>query len=246
MEKKLEELVERLKGGAQGNLKSVVLYGSAVGNEFSESQSDLNVLCVVERAGLAELETIHEAVKDWVKAGNAAPLIFTQAGLVRAADVFSIELLDIRARRRMLFGPDIFENWEVPTRWHRLQVERELRTNCLKLRQHIVSGARKDKAHLELMVASVASFVALFRHALMEIDGQRIESSAEVVDRAAALVGANPGPFHAILKLKKEPGRTEQIDVEQTLHGYLELAEMLTAEIDRRFESDDRRPNFQG
>src|ERR1700683_149190 len=236
MEAKREELVKRLEQAAQGNLKAVVLFGSAVTEEFSNTHSDVNVLCVVEHAGLDDLNAIHDAVKDWVQAGNPAPLVFTQAGLRRSADIFAIELLDIRAKRRVLSGPDLFEHLEVPTRWHRLQVERELRTNCLRLRQHIISGAPKDRAHLDLMLASVASFVALFRHGLLDIDGRRIENNAEVVDRAAALVSADPGPFQAILKLRKDPGNTNRIDVEQTLHGYLELAELFTAEIDRRFE----------
>ncbi len=244
MEAKLEELVKRLQQALQANLKSVVLFGSAVTGEFSEPHSDVNLLCVVGDAGLSSLETIHEAVKGWVQKGNPAPLVFTLQGLNHSADVFAIELLDIREKRRVLYGPDIFENLEVPTRWHRRQVERELRLNCLRLRQHIVTAPKKERARLELMVASVASFVALFRHGLMEIDGVRIESSAQVVDRAAALVSADPGAFHAILKLKKDPGGTNKIDVEQSLHGYLEMAELFTAEIDRRFESDDRRPNF--
>lgn len=240
MEKKLEDLVGRLKHAAAANLKSVVLFGSALTDEFSSAHSDVNILCVVERAGLTDLEALHDAVEHWVRDGNAAPLVFTLDGLKRSADIFAIELLDIQAKRRVLYGPDLFENFEVPTRWHRRQVERELHTNCLRLRQHIVSGARKDRAHLDLMLASLSSFVALFRHGLMEIDGGRIENSAAVAERAAALVGGDPAAFLTVLRVKKDVGAAGGVDVEQTLHGYLELAELFTAEVDRRFEGDHR------
>jgi predicted nucleotidyltransferase len=44
MEAKLAEFVKRLKDGGRGNLKAVVLYGSAVTGEFREGASDLNIL----------------------------------------------------------------------------------------------------------------------------------------------------------------------------------------------------------
>ena len=51
METKLSELVARLKSAVGDNLKAVVLYGSAATGEFQGQHSDLNVLCVLDRAG---------------------------------------------------------------------------------------------------------------------------------------------------------------------------------------------------
>ena len=59
MEAKLSELVGRLKSAAADNLKAVVLYGSAATGEFLEKHSDLNILCLVERAGSSDLERLH-------------------------------------------------------------------------------------------------------------------------------------------------------------------------------------------
>ena len=50
MEAKLTEFVSRLKAALHDDLKTVVLYGSAVTGEFRAGHSDLNVLCVVDRA----------------------------------------------------------------------------------------------------------------------------------------------------------------------------------------------------
>ena len=62
MEAKLTELVSRLKAAAEANLKSVVLYGSAVTAEFRAGHSDLNVLCIVDRVAAEDLEHLHDAV----------------------------------------------------------------------------------------------------------------------------------------------------------------------------------------
>ena len=96
MEAKLGELVERLKSASSQNLKAVVLYGSAVTGEFHAKHSDLNILCVVERGGAPELEELHAAAEWWMRQRNPAPLVFTMDELRRSADIFSIELLDIK------------------------------------------------------------------------------------------------------------------------------------------------------
>src|SRR6202041_2722645 len=64
METKLSDLVARLKSAAGDNIKAVVLYGSAVTGEFQEKHSDLNILCIVERTTVLELERLHP-IADW-------------------------------------------------------------------------------------------------------------------------------------------------------------------------------------
>src|ERR1700722_5050850 len=201
METKLNELAERLQAAAGMNLKAVVLYGSAVTDEFRARHSDLNILCVLERAGVAEIEKLHSAAEWWTSEGNPAPQIFTMPELQRSADIFAIELLDMKHRHRMLYGADFFDSFDVPMHLHRLQVERELRTNWVRLRQAILMSPRKHKAHLGIMLASVSWFCALFRHALFALGQEMPTSKRAAVDGAASLTGADPSGFHAILDL---------------------------------------------
>ena len=168
MEAKLTELVSRLKAAAEANLKSIVLYGSAVTAEFRAGHSDLNVLCIVDRVASEDLEHLHDPSEWWVRQGNPPPLLFTLDELHRSADVFAIELLDITHHHRLLYGTDYFTNFEVPLRLHRLQVERELRSDWLRLRQAILAAPLSYKAHLGIMSQSVSIFCALFRRGLLK------------------------------------------------------------------------------
>jgi hypothetical protein len=237
METKLSELVARLKSAAGNNLKAVVLYGSAVTGEFQKKHSDLNTLCVVERATVVELERLHAVAEWWVGQKNPAPLIFTLDELMRSADVFSIELLDMKHHHRMLFGMDFLEHMEVPLRLHRLQVERELRTNWLRLRQAILAAPPKKKAQLGIMMASVAVFCALFRHALIALGQPEAHTKREAVDGIASLSGADASGFHSILELRAGKRKEKGIDIEAALQTYLEFVEVVTNEVDRRLET---------
>lgn len=237
METKLNDLVGRLKDAMGHDLKAVVLYGSAVTGEFFSKHSDLNVLCILERASSVELERLHPVARWWTRQGNPAPLVFTFDELQRSADVFAIELVDMKLHHRMLLGDDFFDQFEVPLRLHALQLERELRINWIRLREAIATAPQKKKAHLALMASSVSAFCALFRHALWVLGNPMPGNKREAVDAIAALTGGNPSAFHAILDLREGKRKERQIDIEETLHAYLELVEVVTNEVDRRLGS---------
>jgi predicted nucleotidyltransferase len=237
MEAKLNELVGRLKSAALDNLKAVVLYGSAVTGEFLKEHSDLNVLCVVERAGSTELERLHPVAAWWTRQGNPAPLVFTFDEIARSADIFAIELLDMKSHHRILFGSDFFQGLDVPLRLHRLQVERELRTGWLRLRQGVLAAPQKKKVHFSLMLESVATFCALFRHALIALGQPEPDNKRAAVNGVASLVGADPSGFTTVLDFREGKLKESAIDIEAALQTYLEFVEVVTNEVDRRLET---------
>src|SRR5579864_3375486 len=159
MEELLESFKQKLLEAATDNLKAVVLYGSAAAGEYHKGHSDLNVLCLVERTGAAELEALHAPVAWWRRKGYASPQVFTFDELRASADIFAIELLDMKARHRMLYGEDFFDSLRVPMQFHKQQVERELRTHALRLRQGILSIPPRDHVVVGLMDASISTFV---------------------------------------------------------------------------------------
>jgi predicted nucleotidyltransferase len=236
MEEKFSELVDWLKNAATTNLKAVVLYGSAVAGDFHEQHSDLNILVVIERAGSAELEKLHPVAEWWAKKGNPPPIVFTMDELVHSADVFAIELLDIKRHHRMLHGADFFEGFDVPMNLHRLQVERELRTAWLRLREAILTAPRKTEVHLQLMVRSISSFCVLFGHASIALGHGEASSKREAVEAMATITGANPSGFQTVLEFRAGKLKEKEIDVEATLHTYLEFVEVVTNEVDRRLD----------
>jgi predicted nucleotidyltransferase len=240
MEEQLAELTKRLKEAAGENLKAVVLYGSAAAGEFRAEHSDLNVLCLVGSSGSDELEELHGACKWWVRIGHPTPRVFTLDELRRTADIFAIELLDIKAKHRILFGEDFFGELEVPLHLHRVQIERELRIGWVRLREAILLAPQKKKAHLGIMAASVSSFCVLFRHALMAIGQPMPATRRETVDAIAKVAGADPSAFRTVLDLKEGKLTRSGIDVEATLHAYLEFVQVVTNEVDRIFEGGTR------
>jgi Nucleotidyltransferase domain len=234
MEKLLAQLKDKLLAAAGDNLKALVLFGSAARGEYHEKHSDLNVLCVLERAGADDVEALHEAAAWWEQKKFPAPQLFTLDELRASADIFAIELLDMKTHHKMIYGEDFFEELSVPMQLHRLQVERELRTNWLKLRQGILLAPQKDPVFMGLMDASVSTFITLFRHALIVLGENPPAGRREVVTEITRLVGVRSEAFLTILDVREGKRQAREVKARETLRGYLEVIERVTDEVDRR------------
>jgi len=236
-EQDLTDLVTRLKNDAGSNLLSVVLYGSAATGEFHEGHSDLNVLCIVQNLGRDDLGKLHAASAWWAKKGHPAPLYFTLDELQHSTDVFTIEWLDIKAAHRILYGEDVMASLQIPMDLHRLQVERELRNNTLRLRQHYLRHPADNKKTLELMTSSISTFAALFRHALIALGEEAPPTKRATVDRVASVLGFDPAPFQTIFDIREKQKRERDVDVAATFGAYLDGVSKVTEEVDRRLET---------
>jgi hypothetical protein len=237
MDHKLDEFVQKLKASAAENLKAAALYGSAVTGEFHSKHSDLNLLCILEQADAARIEALHAPVEWWMRQGHRAPLVFTLEELARSADIFAIELLDMKTHHRMLYGEDVLAALPVPMRYHAIQVERELRTDWLRLRQAILTAPKKEDAYLSLMTSSFSAFAALFRHALIALGEPPAANNREAIDRVARFAHADPGGFFTILDFREGKRKQREIVVEVALEQYFAFVETVTDEFDRQLDA---------
>ena len=235
-EKDLIDLVGRLRQAAGANLRALVLYGSAVDHDVRE-HSDLNVLCLLHRLEGADLESLRVVGLWWWRKGHPPPLLFTLAELQNSADVFSIELLEMKARHRMLEGADFLAELQVPMAQHKLQVERELRVSVIRLRQSFLRWRGRRSELAELLIASASSFDTLFRHALIALGQEAPKSVREAADRLAKLVALNAAPFHRVLDLREGKSAGGELNLEAVLKSYLDLVTRVAEEIDRRLAS---------
>jgi hypothetical protein len=237
MDHKLDEFVQKLKSSAAENLKAVALYGSAVTGEFHSKHSDLNLICVVDQGDTAGIEALHAPVEWWLRQGHRPPLVFTLEELQRSADVFAIELLDMKTHHRMLYGEDVLAELSVPLHYHPIQVERELRTNWLRLRQAILTAPKKSDAHLSLMTSSFSPFAALFRHALIALGEPPAANKREAIERVGRFAQTDPSGFLAILDLREGKQKQGDLAVEEVLERYFAFVEAVTDAFDKQLDA---------
>ena len=231
-ETQINEFVERLTSAAGSNLESVLLYGSAASDEFHAEYSDVNVLCIVRELSASALQALAPAVNWWTRSKHPAPLIFTWEELNRSADVFPIEMLDMQRRHRVLHGADVLKSVKVPLDLHRVQLEHELRTKLLLLRQHYLSADGDNRKVMHLMLGSISSFITLFRHAQIAMGEQPPEPKRKVVELLAEKLRFDPGPFFDLLDVREHHLKPDMTVAQETFSRYLRAVEAVIRAVD--------------
>ena len=232
MEDKLQELVDRLKSAQGDRLRSVVLYGSAAAGEHNEHFSDLNVLCVLTRITPTELADAEPIFKWWRALGNPSPLLLSEDEVRTSTDCFPIEFHDIQERRRVLFGADPIQDLVIEKTFYRAQVEMELRSKLLRLRQKAAEVLFEKPALLRLMIDSVPNFLVLARHALL-VSGQPAGFRKREIVRHLSDIGADGTPFDILLDLRDQSKLARDVDPEALFASYLKQIETLVSHVDR-------------
>jgi predicted nucleotidyltransferase len=232
MEDKLQELIDRLKNAQGECLLSVILYGSAASGEHKEHFSDLNVLCVLTRITPAELAAAGPIFEWWRAQGNPSPLLLSEEELRTSTDCFPIEFQDMKERRRVLFGKDLIEGLVIEKTFYRAQVEMELRSKLLRLRQKAADVLSKKPELLRLMIDSVPNFLVLARHALL-VSGMPSGWRKREIARHLPDIGADSAPFDTLLDLRDQSKLAKDVDPEALFASYLKQIEALVAHVDR-------------
>lgn len=210
----LEELVPKLEAAFSGRLVSVLLYGSAAAPGQSDRFSDLNILCVLKEITPRELADGEPILRWWRELGNPSPLLMSEEEVSNSADSFPIEFRDMQQRRRVLFGPDPIADLVVHDTQYRTQVEHELRSNLLRLRQGGAGVLSDSTELLSLCVDSVSTFCVLGRHALALAGVTPAGDRRAVLRQLAETIPADMGSFESLLDIRESkktsvPGAAE-------------------------------------
>lgn len=228
----LDQMVPKLRAALGCDLVSVVLYGSAVSGDYNAKFSDYNVLCVLTQITPAQLRATEPIFRWWREQGNPSPLLLTETEICTATDCFPIEFHDIQDQNRILFGPDLISQMVIEDTFYRAQVEHDLRTRLMRLRQK-ASGVLSDKDVLRrLLIDSVSTFCVLFRHALALRGVTAPGNRREIVRRAGETFAVNPRPFEQLLDVREEKLKAKELDPEPLLTACIQQVEKVIEAVD--------------
>lgn len=227
---KPETLAEKLHEVLGERLRSVILYGSAAAGDHAGKESDYNILVVTTRLGVPELTGLGRLAAQWRRAGNPPPLFFTLDRLRKSADVFPIELMDIRDSHRVLHGEDVVEAIEVYPENLRLILERELKSVLIQLGEGFLLTEGKPKPVRQLMVDSLSSVLVLFRAALRLYQASVPPRKIDAMRELGTHIDFDQAVFTEIEAMKE--GRMGETEAVRLFQRYLETVESVVDKVD--------------
>jgi hypothetical protein len=232
LDERLERLASAVATATGDNLVSLVLYGSAAAGARA-AQSDVNLLMVLRDASAAALHPLGDALRDWLRGGERAPLVFSLDGWRRAADVFPIEIEDIRQRHRVLRGTDPVADLFTTRDDLRRELEREARGLLIQLRASYAAAASDGKALAAVVRDSLRTVLVLFRASLRLAEGQPPDTREALVEAVARNAGLDPAAFRWPLEQQgaSRPARLQPHD--PVAAAYLDAVASFVAYVDR-------------
>ena len=145
------------------DLVSLIVFGSAAGDDFDPDSSDVNLLIVLAEVGLESLGKSRLIQQRWMKRRFSRPLFMDREYIDGSLDSFPIEFLNMKERYELLYGEDVLAGVHVDLADLRLQIERELKGKWIHLLQGWLEADGNARLLLGLLQASMRDFTAAFR-----------------------------------------------------------------------------------
>ena len=233
MEEKLNELATRLKLTFGDRLISAILFGSAASGDWNKGASDLNILCVLSQVSSRELRESEPIFRWWREQKNPPPLLMSAAEVRSSTDCFPMEFRDMQSHRRVLTGSDIIAEITVDRSFYRAQVEHELRSKLLRLRQKAAEVLSRPKDLIALLTDSVSTFCIVGRHALLLSGREARWPKRDVVADFEKVLGIPFDAFKTILNLRAAGKPSNNFDAVLLFEKYLKEIEALVTFVDQ-------------
>lgn len=217
-------------------LVAVILYGSAASGDHAGAQSDLNLLIVLERLGRTELDKLSEPTRQWIRAGQPPPMMFTRDRLVRSADVFPIELQDLKETARILHGEDPLKNVTIQPEHLRIEVEHEMKGKLAYLQSEYLRTGGRDRPLRALMSESLSTFLVLARALLRFFDPQIPPRKMEALHALCTHVDVDAEAFEQVQAVKERRSTPRGEILRAMFDRYLSAIEQLAVTADTKLD----------
>jgi predicted nucleotidyltransferase len=229
----LKELVAKFERSFHDRLVSVVLYGSAAGEDHHTKFSDLNVLCVLKEITPRELGEAEPILRWWREHKHPAPTLMSEEEVHNSADCFPIEFRDMKDRRKVMYGVDVVSDVKIDGKFYRAQIEHELRAKLFRLRQQGAGVLSDPAALLKLCVDSISTFCVLGRHAMVASGTSAKTERRAVVHQLSQTLKMDVTPFEILLDVREDKSGMDVGDPGELFARYLDCIRRMIEFVDR-------------
>jgi hypothetical protein len=234
----LNELKDKLTVVHGENLKSIVLYGSAVVGGQLDDERPKKVLVVLDRIAPSDLKAAHDVAEWWRSEGNPVPIYFTSEEISDSSDVFPIEFIDMSEVRHVLYGRDPFDALEIHTQNLRHQLEYELRAKLLRLRRLFIPESQNANHLARLMFESLDNFAVLFRHVLLILEKEGPFNRRECVMKLAEAIQLDKRVFERVFEYSADEEVWIESETNETFAKYLVQIEKVIDVVDEGMKGE--------
>ena len=225
-------LTQDYKRAFGSDLVSLMLYGSAAGGGYIKGKSDINVLVVLTPEGMGRLDQAMDLVKNWKKQNVAVPLMLTKDFIESSLDSYPIEFLNMKNNSVLIYGENVLEKLTFKPEDLRLQIERELKSKILLLREGYLESEGSVRTVRNLIAKSLTAFMSIFNALLFLKTGGAPHDKRSTISEMQKTFGLNADVFTTSFSIKDKTDKLSSPDVMSVFKKYLNEAEKISRLVD--------------
>ncbi len=194
----MNEFLEKLKDAFGDRLICVGLHNIGV-TSFLEKNGLVIVLDKTDPDDLLKVKRIYMKYKK----KYSTPIVVGEKFFEDAADVFCMEVLELKENGEIVYGKNIFENLEVKPENLRKQIEYELRSKLLVLKGAFIDLPLDRKVIDNIAYRSMYNFLLILRN-LLRLKGKLV-NDASLIEVFEETFGVKLDAFKALRDSGKLP-----------------------------------------
>jgi hypothetical protein len=156
---KIEDFARQIDIIAKDNLVAIYLYGSVTHKIFENPSTNIKILIVLKSAKVESIENISPAIAKAKNTYNIDTTIITKEEVKTSADVFPIEFTDMKVKKFLIIGDDVFKNIQISMEDLRRSCELELKKRLINLRSFFVLNLKHPKLLVENLLQDLSGFL---------------------------------------------------------------------------------------
>jgi hypothetical protein len=226
IERALKDFLAASRDVFGDRLVSAVLFGSAAEGRV-RATSDVNLALVTRTYTREDAERLREPLTLAHAAVALNAMFLAEDELGAAAEAFAAKFADIRRRRRVLHGPDVFAGLAIPRAAEIHRLKQVLLNLVLRTRTaYALRGLRDEQACV--LLADMAGPLRACAAALLELEGAPAPDGREALLRVA---GERFRPSVEMIARARQEGRLPPDDVGHALFDLLTLAQEMRGRV---------------
>lgn len=213
-------------------LKSVVLFGSAIGKHYVPGKSDVNIFMVFDHTDLELLKQLRNVFNKYAKKLKGRPIVVDTEFVIHSVDVFPMEFYEWRDRSRVIYGENPLKNIEISRDNLRLQIEENLRGKRMKMVQAFFDMDPRKKHLQPFLEDTLPNFITVLRNILRLLGEPENRDTFSLIDAVEEKSGVSLSKMKRLQRMKVDEVKVGTKELEITFNGYLEELDGLTRFVD--------------
>lgn len=214
-------------------LVAFYLFGSImISEDFHPGISDINTFIVLkDNANSEDILKIKDLYRGSKKIPLAIPLILKESEIIKSADVFPIEFLEIIEKNRLIRGKDVLLELKISKKDVRVQCESEIRSKIIGLRK-MLFGIDEISKNLDIIYKSLTSTIILLKQLLRLKDIEIPSTRMGIIEAIEKNFGRKLTGIKNLYLCREKKEKLNRPTIQRLLTNYLEELEFFSEIID--------------